>query len=133
MGWEVCYFYPKNKSSKLKILITGASGFIGKNLISFLLNNNQITVIIRNKKKIIDQPWYKKVEIIQGDIFNKNLNIFYKDYDILIHLAWSNLNDYNSFLVNKINGFIDNPDKYIPIEKTKIPDGSPIGNFSCDY
>jgi|MDSV01.1.fsa_nt_gb dTDP-6-deoxy-L-talose 4-dehydrogenase (NAD+) len=95
MGWEVCYFYPKNKSSKLKILITGASGFIGKNLISFLLNNNQITVIIRNKKKIIDQPWYKKVEIIQGDIFNKNLNIFYKDYDILIHLAWSNLNDYN--------------------------------------
>jgi len=45
----------------------------------------------------------------------------------------SNLNDYNSFLVNKINGFIDNPDKYIPVEKTKIPDGSPIGNFSCDY
>jgi hypothetical protein len=45
----------------------------------------------------------------------------------------SNLNDYNSFLVNKINGFLDNPDKYIPVEKTKIPDGSPIGNFSCDY
>ena len=45
----------------------------------------------------------------------------------------SNLNDYNSFLVNKINGFLDNPDKYKPIEKTKIPDGSPIGNFSCDY
>ena len=45
----------------------------------------------------------------------------------------SNLNEYNSFLVNKINGFIDNPDKYIPVEKTKIPDGSPIGNFSCDY
>ena len=45
----------------------------------------------------------------------------------------SNLNDYNRFLVNKINGFIDNTDKYIPVEKTKIPDGSPIGNFSCDY
>ena len=45
----------------------------------------------------------------------------------------SNLNDYNAFLVNKINGFLDNPDKYKPIEKTKIPDGSPIGNFSCDY
>ena len=45
----------------------------------------------------------------------------------------SNLNDYNAFLVNKINGFLDNPDKYKPIEKTKIPDGSPIGDFSCDY
>ena len=51
MGRKVCYFYPKNKSAKLKILITGASGFIGKNLIPFLLNNNQITVIVRNKKK----------------------------------------------------------------------------------
>ena len=45
----------------------------------------------------------------------------------------SDLNNYNAFLVNKINGFLDNPDKYKPIEKTKIPDGSPIGNFSCDY
>ena len=40
---------------------------------------------------------------------------------------------YNDFLVNKINGFITNPDKYVPVSKTKIPDGSPIGDFSCDY
>ena len=45
----------------------------------------------------------------------------------------NNPNDYNNFLMNKIRGFLDNPDKYKPIEKTKIPDGSPIGNFSCDY
>ena len=45
----------------------------------------------------------------------------------------SNVNDFNSFLVNKINSFLSNPDKYEPVEKTKIPDGSPIGNFSCDY
>ena len=45
----------------------------------------------------------------------------------------NNPNDYNNFLMNKISGFLDNPDKYKPIEKTKIPDGSPIGNFSCDY
>ena len=45
----------------------------------------------------------------------------------------NNPNDYNNFLINKISGFLDNPDKYKPIEKTKIPDGSPIGNFSCDY
>ena len=40
---------------------------------------------------------------------------------------------YNDFLVNKIQGFINNPEKYISFSKTKIPDGSPIGNFSCDY
>ena len=45
----------------------------------------------------------------------------------------SNPNVYNDFLVNKIDEFIINPDKYIPVSKSKIPDGSPIGDFSCDY
>ena len=45
----------------------------------------------------------------------------------------TNPNNYNRFLINKIDGFLSNPDQYKPIEKTKIPDGSPIGNFSCDY
>ncbi|MDG2476018.1 MAG: zinc-dependent metalloprotease [Flavobacteriaceae bacterium] len=45
----------------------------------------------------------------------------------------ANSNDYNSFLLNKIKDFLNNPEKYIPVVKTKIPDGSPIGNFSCDY
>ena len=45
----------------------------------------------------------------------------------------SNSTVYNDFLVNKINAFITNPDKYVPVSKTKIPDGSPIGDFSCDY
>ena len=45
----------------------------------------------------------------------------------------TNPNNYNRFLINKIDRFLSNPDQYKPIEKTKIPDGSPIGNFSCDY
>ena len=45
----------------------------------------------------------------------------------------SQSSDFNTFLLGKINDFFDNPDEYIPIEKTKIPDGSPIGDFSCDY
>ena len=45
----------------------------------------------------------------------------------------TNTNNYNRFLINKIDGFLSSPDKYKPIEKTKIPDGSPIGNFSCEY
>ena len=52
--------------------------------------------------------------------------------DIMNNLSTKS-NNYNLFLINKIDGFLINPDKYKPIEKTKIPDGSPIGNFSCDY
>ena len=41
--------------------------------------------------------------------------------------------NFNIFLLDKIQSFKINPEKYQPILKTKIPDGSPIGNFSCDY
>ena len=44
-----------------------------------------------------------------------------------------NRSEYNDFLISKISGFYANPSQYIPIEKTKTPDGSPIGDFSCDY
>jgi len=52
--------------------------------------------------------------------------------DIMNNLS-TNPNNYNRFLINKIDRFLTNPNQYKPIEKTKIPDGSPIGNFSCDY
>ena len=45
----------------------------------------------------------------------------------------SNPDVFNNFLVNKIDDFIIDPDKYTPVSKSKIPDGSPIGDFSCDY
>ena len=52
--------------------------------------------------------------------------------DIMNNLS-TNPNNYNRFLINKIDRFLTNPNQYKSIEKTKIPDGSPIGNFSCDY
>ena len=51
----------------------------------------------------------------------------------LLEKLQSKSNVFNDFLVNKINGFITNPDKYVPINKSKIPDGSPIGDISFDY
>ena len=37
----------------MKFLITGGTGFIGKKLVSFLIqNNHEITILTRNNKKI---------------------------------------------------------------------------------
>lgn len=47
-------------------------------------------------------------------------------------LAQSN-DTFDNYLISKIDSFISKPELYQPIEKTKVPDGSPIGNFSCDY
>ena len=42
-------------------------------------------------------------------------------------------NSFDNLLIKRINDFLDNPKKYIKIQNYTIPDGSPIGNFSCDY
>lgn len=58
--------------------------------------------------------------------------IYFRINNLMSYLM-KNRSEYNDFLITKINGFYANPNQYIPIEKTKIPDGSPIGDFSCDY
>ena len=51
--------------------------------------------------------------------------------DIKIDL--NSKNSFDSLLIKRINDFLNNPEEYIiPLNYT-IPDGSPIGSFSCDY
>ena len=40
---------------------------------------------------------------------------------------------FDRFQIQKIDDFLDNPKNYKIIEDYDIPDGSPIGDFSCDY
>lgn len=67
----------------MKILLTGATGFVGSNLLP-KLNNYEVKVIVRNISS--DFPLYKQI------LFNDNLEIFKKNIiefnpDIVIHLA----------------------------------------------
>jgi dTDP-6-deoxy-L-talose 4-dehydrogenase (NAD+) len=84
----------------MKILVTGATGFIGNYLIEELLkdNSNQIIATSRDIKKAKSSPWFGKVKYIQYDLDNNidNLYEFFEKPDNMIHLAWSNLSDYNN-------------------------------------
>ena len=42
-------------------------------------------------------------------------------------------NVFNILLIKRINHFLDNPNEYNISQNYTIPDGSPIGDFSCDY
>ena len=85
---------------KKNILVTGATGFIGNYVIKQLLINNEFGIIAtsRNKEHALKQDWFNNVKYVEYDLNDKKDNLF--DYfnkpDLLIHLAWEGLPNYDS-------------------------------------
>ena len=71
----------------MKIFVTGATGFIGSNLIPVLAQNQNINIIglVRDKKNL---PKYRNVEYILGDVLNVGaLKEKLGQIDVVIHTA----------------------------------------------
>src|SRR5208337_4490948 len=68
------------------ILITGASGFVGRNLLRHIdAKKMRIRCLVRNKNKLGGD---EEAEIIEGDISDRNvLNEATKNVDTVVHLA----------------------------------------------
>jgi dihydroflavonol-4-reductase len=79
-----------------KVFLTGATGFIGGNLVGKLLEKGyQVKVLVRDKEKLKPHFWKDKVEIIEGDITDpKSFKGKINDCEIIIHcaaiIAWWN-------------------------------------------
>lgn len=75
----------------MKILVTGATGFIGRNLIKLIdKNDHEICLIGRNLKKHLN------LKIINTNIYNSNKSVNkIKKFnpELLIHLAWTGYPD----------------------------------------
>ncbi len=75
-------------------IVTGATGFLGRTFVNWLLKENEkIIVIVRDKYSAIDL-WGDKVEIIErdmadiGSITSRHLGVSVYDEKILVHFAW---------------------------------------------
>ena len=81
----------------MKILVTGATGFIGNYVVEELLSRG-VTVIAsdRDMEKVKEKEWFNKVQFLNFDIRNTTPEIIKEiaSADKLIHLAWEGLPNY---------------------------------------
>lgn len=82
----------------MKILVTGATGFVGRHVINELLDkDHEVVCIIRDEKKLALFKWSNKVKTINCDIYENIPDLKEIEMpDALIHLAWSGLPNYQS-------------------------------------
>jgi len=84
----------------MKILITGATGFVGKHLVPELLRRGHaLRCVSRAEKQARLMPWYHDVEFVIQDI-NTDLALhdLFNDVETLIHLSWTDLANYKSII-----------------------------------
>lgn len=88
-----------------KVIITGATGLIGRNLIKDLLKSNyKVTAIVRNKNKS-SSIFPSEVELVQWDFNSKdNLSDSLENAFSIIHLAGAGVfaKRWNKFYKNEI-------------------------------
>jgi nucleoside-diphosphate-sugar epimerase len=84
-----------------RILVTGGTGFIGKHVLQKLLKLKDIEIIVitRNLQKNSKIDIFRNIELVELNIEDVNRNTYQllRKPDILIHLAWDGLPNYNEF------------------------------------
>lgn len=84
----------------MKVLVTGATGFIGNHVINELLKSDGVHIITtsRDREKAKIFSWFDQVEYISYDfdvVEDINLYKYFGKPDKVIHLAWGGLPNYN--------------------------------------
>lgn len=87
----------------MKILVTGATGFIGNNLVNEILKNQDLEIITssRSLEKASKFNWFNKTKYIPYDVNEeKTLDLFnyFDKPDKVIHLAWDGLPNYDNLI-----------------------------------
>ena len=87
-----------------KVIVSGATGFIGQHLIPILLKDGyEVLAISRNQKRAEFLPWFKDVKFISYDFHSDQQITKVEGFRGLIHLAWQDLPNYDSSIHVKKN------------------------------
>ncbi|MEO6678852.1 MAG: NAD(P)-dependent oxidoreductase [Pseudomonas sp.] len=83
----------------MKVLVTGATGFVGRHLVAALLARGcDVRAVARNAETAAGLPWINDVEFIAADIHAADLDLptLTNGVDALAHLAWPGLPNYQA-------------------------------------
>jgi len=73
----------------LKVLVTGAGGFLGRHVVAALLRRGyQVRVLVRPTTRIDGLTWADQVDVFRGDLRSSaSLAPAFDDMDVVVHLA----------------------------------------------
>lgn len=80
-----------------KVLVTGATGFVGRHLVAALLAEGvAVRAVARRQAQARTMPWYDQVEFIAADVHDPALQLetLAEGVDAIAHLAWPGLPNY---------------------------------------
>jgi len=81
----------------MKVLVTGATGFIGSYVVNKLLKReHHVIATSKDQNKAYSYEWFSQVEYIPCDlnIMQENFFHFFRQPDLVLHLAWEGLPNY---------------------------------------